>query len=293
MLFEVNFQKQNQIICKKSRSKTNKIINMKTDVKYVLITGGTSGIGYELAKLFANDNYNLIIVARTAADLEKTAKELKSEYGVEVLTISKDLFNPDAAFEVYNEVKAKGIKVDILVNDAGQGRFGKFAEMDLKSQLDIIQLNVMSLVTLTHLFINDMLARGDGKILNLSSIASKAPGPWQTVYHGTKAFVQSFTEGLREEVKDTGVTLTALIPGATDTDFFRKANMETSKILQNEKLADPADVAKDGYKALMSGDDEVISGMKNKMQVAKAALTPDEKLSKKMGKQQEPVKNKK
>jgi short-subunit dehydrogenase len=269
----------------------NKMI-MKTNGKYALITGATSGIGYELAKLFAKDHYNLVIVARTSEDLEKTAGELKNEYGIEVFPLAKDLFEPDAAFEVYETVKAKGIEVDVLVNDAGQGEFGKFAESDLRKQLNIIQLNVSSLVALTYLFLKDMLARGEGKILNLSSIASKAPGPWQAVYHGTKAFVQSFTEGVRQEVKEEGITLTALLPGATDTDFFHKAHMESSKIM-DEKMADPADVARDGYKALMSGDDMVVSGGKNKMQVAMGAITPDEKLAAKMGKQQKPVKEKK
>lgn len=135
-----------------------------------------------------------------------------------------------------------------------------------------------------------MLAMGEGRILNLSSIASKSPGPWQSVYHGTKAFVQSFSESVREEVKDKGVVVTALLPGATDTDFFHKANMENSKIVQDEsKLSDPADVAKDGYEALMRGDDMIVSGLKNKVQVAMGAITPDSVNAKKMGKQQEPV----
>src|SRR3954471_4995299 len=128
-------------------------------------------------------------------------------------------------------------------------------------ELAIIQLNISSLVVLTKQFLQDMLARGEGKILNLSSIASKMPGPWQSVYHGTKAFVQSFTEAIRSEVKDKGITVTALLPGTTDTDFFNKAHMLASKAVQDEdKLADPAVVAKDGYEALMAGKDMVISG---------------------------------
>jgi short-subunit dehydrogenase len=135
-----------------------------------------------------------------------------------------------------------------------------------------------------------MVDRGEGKILNLSSIASKSPGPWQSVYHGTKAFVQSFTEAVREEVKYSGVTITALLPGVTDTDFFHKAHMESSKAVQDKsQMADPADVAKDGYKALMDGKDMVVSGYKNKIEVAMDAVTSDQKLAEKTYKQQKPV----
>lgn len=264
---------------------------MTTEKKHALITGGTTGIGYELAKLFAKDGYNLIIVARHETDLENRASELRSLYGIEVQTIAKDLFIVDNAFGVYNEVNRQGIKIDVLVNNAGHGHYGEFVETDLQMELSIIQLNISSLVVLTKLFLQDMVANGNGKILNLSSIASKAPGPWQSVYHGTKAFVQSFTEAIREEVKDTGVTITALLPGATDTDFFRKAEMESSKVLQGE-LADPADVAKDGYEALMEGRDMIVSGLKNKAQVMMNAITPDSKAAHKMAKQQEPVEHK-
>jgi short-subunit dehydrogenase len=266
---------------------------MKTNENYVLVTGATSGIGYELAKLFAKDNYNLVLVSRTEEDLQKTADELMQHYQVDVQTIAKDLFDPKAPFELYDAVKAKGLNVCILVNDAGQGQYGQFIETDIKKELDIIQLNVASLVTLTKLFLKDMVAKGKGKILNLSSMASKSPGPWQAVYHGTKAFVQSFTEAVREEVKESGVTLTALLPGITDTDFFNKAQMQDSKAVQDkDKMADPADVAKDGYEALMNGEDMVVSGAGNKFQAAMSGVTTDKKLASKMAKQQEPKNSK-
>jgi short-subunit dehydrogenase len=262
--------------------------NPNTD-KYVLITGATSGIGYELAKLFALDQYNQVIVARNEGELQTTAEELKG-YGIKVIPIAKNLFEAAAANELYEQVKAKGIKIDILVNNAGHGHYGEFVHTALEMELDIIQLNIVSLVTLTKLFLKDMVERGEGKILNTSSIASKSPGPWQSVYHATKAFVQSFTEAVRVEVKDKGVSITALLPGATDTDFFNKANMQDSKIVQDKsKLANPADVAKDGYEALMAGKDMVVSGLKNKIDVALSNITPDEKSAEKMGKQQEPV----
>jgi len=261
---------------------------MSTEGKYALITGATSGIGYELAKLFAKDGYNLVIVARgDDGGLERTADELSGLFGINVVTLSKDLFLRESAFEVYDEVKAKGIEIDTLVNDAGQGVYGEFAETDINRELDIIQLNVMSLIVLTKKFLQDMLSRGSGKILNLSSIAGKTPGPWQSVYHGTKAFVQSFTEAIRNENKDKGITITALLPGVTDTDFFNKADMNASKIVQG-KMSDPADVAKDGFDALMSDDDKVISGFKNKVQIAMSNLMPDTMVADQMKKMQEP-----
>jgi short-subunit dehydrogenase len=258
----------------------------ETNKRYALITGATSGIGYELAKLFAEDGYNLIIVARTEEDLQKRATEF-SQHGVDVITISKDLFQSNAAFELYDEVKAKNLLVDVLVNDAGQGQFGLFVESDIHRLLEIIQLNVSSLTSLTYLFLKDMVARNEGKILQLASIASELPGPWQAVYHGTKAYVLSFTEGLISELKDSAVSITALQPGATDTDFFNKAEMQESKILDT-KLSDPAKVAKDGYEALMKGDDKIVSGFKNKVMVSSSNIMPDTMVAEQMRKMQEP-----
>ena len=261
---------------------------MKTR-QYALITGATSGIGLELAKLFAKDGYNLLIVARDEQELAQTAATLKSNSGIEVITIAKDLFEEESGFELYDEIKAKGIKIDVLVNDAGQGQYGEFVDTDIRRELDIIQLNICSLVVLTKLYLKDMVARGDGKILNLSSVASKIPGPLQSVYHGTKAFVQSFTEAIRSEVKDKGITITALLPGATQTDFFNKADMLDAKNVKGKKLDDPAQVAKDGYDALMSGDDMVVSGFKNKAQVAMGNLMPDSAVADQVHKQQAPA----
>ncbi len=258
--------------------------------KYALVTGATSGIGKELAKLLAQDQYNLIIVGRKQDELDSIANELKSINTIEVHTLQKDLFNNDAAFQVYDEVMALGIQPDILINDAAQGQYGLFVDNDIHRELDIIQLNISSVVILTKLFLKDMVARGDGKILNVASIAGKVPGPYQAVYHGTKAFIHSFNEAVCNEIKDTGVTLTSLLPGVTNTDFFNKAEMTNSKVVQDESsMADPADVAKDGYDALMAGDDMVISGLKNKMQVAMSNVTPDSMVAEMMKKQQEPV----
>lgn len=259
----------------------------ETNNRYALITGATQGIGYELARLFAGDGYNIIAVARTEEDLQKLTTEFSQQYGVQVVPIAKDLFQPNAAFELYDEVKGKGLTVDVLVNDAGQGQYGLFVEADLQRLLQIIQLNVSSLTVLTHLFLKDMVARNEGKILQVASIASQLPGPWQAVYHATKAYVLSFTEALISELKDSAVTLTALQPGATDTDFFNKADMQESKILDT-KLSDPVKVAKDGYEALMSGDDKVISGFKNKAMVGMSNIMPESMVADQMNKMQQP-----
>ncbi len=256
---------------------------------YALVTGATSGIGYELAKLFAQNGYNIIAVARTQKDLQKVATEFSS-YGVNVEMIAKDLFEENAATELYNEVKSRGIEVEVLVNDAGQGVYGLFADTDLEDQVRIIHLNVVSLTRLTYHFLRDMKARNSGKILQVASVVSELPAPYQAVYGGTKAYVLNFTEALINEVKDTNITITALQPGATDTDFFNKAGAQDSKIVQDKsKLADPAKVAKDGYDALMKGDDKVVSGFKNKAQIAMANITPDTMLANQMEKQSEPV----
>ena len=264
---------------------------MSDQKKCALVTGATSGIGKEIARLLAKDQYNLVIVARNQDELNNTANELKLESGVEVRTLAKDLFSRDAVFEVYNEVKSQGFEIDVLVNDAAQGQYGLFVDNDLNRELDIIQLNISSVVILTKLFLKDMVARGAGKILNVASIAGKVPGPYQAVYHGTKAFVHSFSEAIRSELKDTGVTITSLLPGPTATDFFNKAEMNDSKIVQEGSMADPTDVAKDGYEALMAGTDMVVSGFKNKVQVAMNNITPDNMVADMMKEQQEPVEN--
>lgn len=260
--------------------------------QYALVTGATSGIGYEIAKLLARDGYNLVITSRDEEMASKKADEFQQAFGTEVITIITDLFEKDAPFELYDNVKAQGIDIEILVNDAGQGQYGEFADTDIRREIDIIQLNVVNLVAITKLFLRDMLARGTGRILNVGSIAGKIPGPYQSVYHGTKAFVNSFTEALRSEVKDKGVSVTVLLLGATETDFFNKADMLNAKNVQDGKLDDPARVAADGYKALMDGDDKVISGFKNKMQVAMGNIMPDDMVADKVKKQQAPKETK-
>lgn len=265
---------------------------MKNNNKYALVTGATSGIGYELAKLHAQDGYNLVIVARNHDELNVKEKEFRA-YGIEVIVMAKNLFQAGDVYSLYADLTLNGISPEILVNDAGQGVYGKFQDTDIHREIDIINLNIISVIILTKLFIKDRLEKGGGKILNLSSVASKSPGPWHSVYHGTKAFIQSWSEGIREELKDSGITVTALLPGPTDTDFFNKADMNQSKILKDrDDLANPADVAKDGYDAMMNGDDKVISGLNNKLTVAMANMTTDSMAAYRMSEMQKPVNEK-
>lgn len=280
------FNTNQTLLLKKQQLNLNKMSNQN----YTLITGATTGIGYELAKCFAKDHYNLVIVARSQADLDAKAQEFEQQYGVKAITIAKDLFKREEAFALCEEVQQLGLQIDILVNNVGQGVYGLFHDTEIQRELDIVDLNIAATLILTKHFVKEMKARNAGKILNLASIASESPGPWQSVYHGTKAFVLSFSEALRSELIDTGISVTALQPGPTDTDFFNKADMNDSKMVQDKtSLADPADVAKDGYEALMSGKDKVVSGFKNKLQTSMGNITPDTALAEQIKKQQEPA----
>src|SRR5436190_15954512 len=256
--------------------------NNQNQKGYALITGGTSGIGYELAKLFAADGYNLAIAARSEEGLMNAAKDLTDEFGIDVKTYSIDLMIPGAAKALYDEVSSSGITIEVLVNDAGQGNWGEFARADINRDVDVIHLNVIALTSLTKFYLNERIERGRGKILQLGSSLSKAPSPFFAVYAGTKAFVWSFTEALVQELKGTGVTVTALFPGATDTDFFHKAQAEDSVEYRETKLYDPKEVALAGFKGLMDGKDKVIPGAKNKMQGMMGAILPDKAVASNM-----------
>lgn len=245
--------------------------------KTVLVTGATSGIGRELANLFAKDGYNLVLVARSDDSLQQIGQDYEQQFGVRATTISRDLTDPNAAGEIYAETQRQGLTVDVLVNNAGVGEYGLFAtDSDLQKELAIIQLNVSSLVHLTKLYLKDMVARNEGKILMLGSIASVMPNPLMAVYGGTKAFVYSFSEALRNELKDTNVTITVLMPPATDTDFFNKAGASHTVAQQQAHAMSPADVAKAGYDALMQGRDKVAAGLKTKLMAAASHFIPDQ-----------------
>lgn len=253
-----------------------------------LITGATSGIGLELAHCFAEDGYDIVLVSRNLTELKKVGKELQDTYGVQTYEIASDLMLPGAAHELYEKTKQLGLRIDVLVNDAGQGIWGNFIDTDLDKELDIIQLNISSVVVLTKLFLREMVARNSGKILQLASTASKAPSPLLSVYAATKAFVYNFTQGLINELKDTNVTMTALMPGPTNTDFFHKAGAEQTVVYLEADLADPADVARDGYEALQDGATKVVSGFKNKLQSAISNFMSDEALAEQTRQQMNP-----
>jgi len=267
-------------------------INTENRNRYALITGATSGIGYEIARLFANDGFNLILVARSAERLQAITDQLKGEFGVEITPLQKDLFLPSSPREIYQEVRAMGVTVDALVNDAGQGEWGLFLETNINRDLDIIQLNIVSLVALTKYFLKDMVARNEGKILQVGSEAGTTPAPLLAVYAATKAFVLSFSAALANELKDTNITITALLPGATDTDFFHKAGAEDTVAYQKELLT-PEEVAKDGYEALMKGESKIIAGAKTKMHVFMSDLLGAKLSAANMRKLMEPDKKKK
>jgi short-subunit dehydrogenase len=244
----------------------------------VLITGASNGIGYELAKLFAKDGANLVIVSRNEAKLREVAQEFLNLGSPDVVVISKDLSLPGSADEIYDYTHSHNIDVTMLVNDAGVGEHGYFSQTELEKEDRIIQLNIISLVHLTKLYLKDMLTRGKGKILNLASEAAYEPTPTLAIYAASKAFVLSFTDALVYELKDTPVTITALIPGPTDTDFFRKAHMETTKAAKNSPQ-DPAEVAKKGYEGFLKGKHHVKSKYSVAMKVGMASALPNEAVS--------------
>ncbi len=256
---------------------------MKNTIKgYALITGGTSGIGYELARCCAKDGYDLILVARSYDTLQNVSSELQKEFNVKVEILSVDLMIPGAARKIYDHFSNLNQHIEILINDAGQGYWGQFIETDLDREIDIIHLNVISLISLTKYYLKDMVKKGSGKILNVASSLSKTPAPYMSVYGATKSFVWAFTEALIQEVKDSGVTLTALHPGATDTDFFHKAEAENSYEYNETTLYTPEEVAKAGYEGMMHGTDRVIPGIKNKLQGMMGAFLPDTAVAKNM-----------
>ncbi|WP_207425601.1 SDR family oxidoreductase [Pedobacter sp. SYSU D00535] len=252
---------------------------METVSKTALITGASSGIGYELTKLFAGDGYNLVLVARNEDQLNKVADELRSEFKTKrVDVIAKDLSNINAAAEVYEETKRLGLEINVLVNDAGVGQRGNFWEIDFSKDLEIINLNIISLVHLTKLYLKDMLARNEGRILQLASIAAYQPTPMLAVYAASKAFVLSFGDALSNELKDTNITVTSLIPGPTDTDFFNKAGAENT--VAASKADEPAKVAKEGYEALMKGEHHAVATALVGAQVAMSTVLPNEAVTK-------------
>lgn len=233
----------------------------------VLITGASSGIGLELARMFARKGYDLVLTARNRARLDELAASLQP---ARVQVIAKDLALPDAAQEIQREVP----RVDVLVNNAGYSIFGKFTELPLSDSLNIMQLNMSALVILTRLYLPGMLAAGSGRILNVASTAAFQPGPLMAIYYATKAFVLSFSEAIANELQGTGVTVTALCPGPTATGFQERARMENSGLVKGRKIMDARTVAESGYRGMLAGKTVVIPGFKNKFLVQTVRFSP-------------------
>lgn len=230
--------------------------------KTVLITGASSGLGYEFVKLFSKDNYDLILVARNVKRLE----EIKNQFpNINIMLFPKDLTKPNAVKELYHEIKAENLNIDVLINNAGFGLLGKFDELDIDKEIDMINLNVSALTELTYYVLKEMKKRNEGRILNVASIAAFAPGPLMAVYHATKAYVLSFSEALAEDLKETGIAITILCPGPTTTNFAKVAASDNTRMFNN--AMDAETVAKSGYNALMRNKRVIVTGAVNKTAV--------------------------
>ncbi|WP_160680033.1 SDR family oxidoreductase [Clostridium sp. C8-1-8] len=234
-----------------------------------LITGASSGFGYEFVKLFAQDKYDMILVARNIDRLT----EIKSEFkDVNITVIQKDLTKPNAVKELYSEIKSKNLSVDILVNNAGFGLFGEFDKLSVESQSNMISLNISVLTELSHYAIQEMKLRKHGKIINIASLGSFQPAPMMAVYCATKAYVLSFSEALARELKGSGITVTTLCPGASKTNFGKVASVENTRMFKNPMSA--SSVVKIGYKAMHKGARVVIPGIVNKAMAYTSKFLP-------------------
>jgi hypothetical protein len=247
---------------------------MSTQKKTALITGASSGIGLDFARLFAEGGYDVVLVARTESKLKALADELGTKHGVRALAVAADLADPAAPGRLMERLEAEGMQVDVLVNNAGYAGYGAFAETDAKMELDMIQVNIVALTALTKAVLPGMLARKSGRILNVASTAAFQPGPLMAVYYATKAYVLSFSEALANETQGTGVTITCLCPGPTKTGFQERAKMEESKLVKGKDIMDSLTVARAGYEGLHEGRAVVIPGFMNKVLVQSVRFLP-------------------
>lgn len=242
----------------------------------VLLTGGSSGIGLELARLFARDGYRLILVADDEAKLSRATQELEARSGQPITAIVQDLAEEDAADRVADQLAAQGTEVDVLVNDAGIGVYGQFLETDVEEENRLLHINIVALTRLTKRLLPGMVARKRGRILNLASVASFMPGPLMTVYYASKAYVLSFSEGLGEELRGTGVTVTALCPPPTETNFDDRAQIGQARAFRSRfaSVADPASVAQAGYVGLLQGKRIVTPNLTARLMAASPRVMP-------------------
>ncbi|MFB6306944.1 MAG: SDR family NAD(P)-dependent oxidoreductase [Flavobacteriales bacterium] len=255
--------------------------------KPALITGASSGIGYQLAELCAADKHDLILVARRIKELDELKEKLEKKYAIQIKTISKDLSLPSSPSEIHEILLEEGIVPEILINNAGFGDFSDFKNTDPTTNDNMIRVNVLALTQLTRFFIEDMIKNKKGGILNVASTASFQPGPLMSVYYASKSYVLSFSEALAEELKNTGISVTALCPGPTETEFQETAGMEKSKLFKRLSVMSPAKVAQIGYKGLKKGKRVVIPGSMNKMLTTSIRFTPRSIVSKIVKRMQE------
>jgi short-subunit dehydrogenase len=247
---------------------------MNQRIPRALITGASGGIGYELAKLFANDRHNLVLVARSGPKLTQFADELERQFGISAKPVALDLAADAAPQFLFDQLQREAIAVDLLVNNAGSGRYGEFAEVPLQEHLGQIQLNVRALTALTKLFLGPMLTRRSGRIMNVASTAGFQAGPLMAVYYATKAYVILFSEALANELEKSGVTVTCLCPGATETGFATQAGNDRSRLFASLRPMDAKSVARAGYRGLMKGKTLVIPGVRNWLTVESGRLAP-------------------
>ena len=242
--------------------------------KTALITGASGGIGMELARIHASKGDNLVLVARSKDKLDALKSELEKQFGISVYNIGKDLTKNDAAKAIFDELSVQKIRVDYLINNAGFGDFGLFADSNWEKQSEMINLNVLALTYLTRLFLPDMIKNKFGKILNIASTAAFQPGATMSVYFATKAFVLSFSEAIANELKGSGVTVTVLCPGATESGFQAAADLKNSNIFKGNQIASSKQVAEFGYNMMMKGKIVVIHGFMNKLLAFSVRLAP-------------------
>jgi short-subunit dehydrogenase len=250
------------------------IKNEIMEKNFALVTGASGGMGLEFARLLAKDNYNLLLIARSESKLKSIASELEIQYAIKVLIQVKDLSQPSAADEIFEFTHQNNLIVDVLINNAGFGNFGFFTETAIQKEIEMVDLNIKTLTVMTKFFVKEMVARGKGKILNIASTAAFQPGPLMAVYYASKAYVLSFSEALSNELQGTGVTVTTLCPGPTQTGFEKAASLQESGLFKTIKPANATDVALVGYKALMKGKTMVIYGWLNKLIVFANRITP-------------------
>lgn len=240
----------------------------------VLITGASTGIGYELAKLFAKEHKNLVLIARNQKRLEEVSSELQKLAPVRIFSLSTDLSNPDSPKQIFGFTQKENLFVQTLVNNAGFGSSGYFHELPIQEELAMIQVNITSLVHLTRLYLPEMIQKKQGEILNVASTAAFQPGPFMSNYYATKAYVLHFTEGLAEEVKEFGIKVCALCPGPTHTEFQKRANLKNALLFKSPLAMDPEEVAKAGIEALKSGKVVEIPGFLNWTLSKSVSITP-------------------